>query len=60
MFIRHRKPGQSLNQCPREVLEWAADRIGISCEMLQAKLTDDELERLKDAYEASKKRLQEK
>ena len=45
-------------QCPREAIEWAAKRIGLSYEELQLKLTSEERAGIKAAYEAWKKRME--
>ena len=43
-------------ECPKEAIEWAAKRIGLSYEELQLKLTSEERAGIKAAYEAWKRR----
>ena len=46
-------------QCSRDAVIWAAERIGISYEGLQARLSDEERTRVMVAYESWKQRMQE-
>lgn len=46
-------------QCSREAIKWAAERIGVSYEGLQARLSDEERTRVMVAYESWKQRMQE-
>ena len=54
--IPHSKKKQ---KCPREAIEWAAKRIGISYGDLQSQITDDDRVAINRAYEAWIERTQE-